>query len=125
MQRSHAKLVFIMVAKPKTVKSTRKSVPGKKFKEVSIVEFLNVKKVERKTDLMRLLTHVVQNYTKDKAVLVQAKTTVNTIEYRVLNKRVALALATHAQAAFKQHHPTVTVTTPNDSAYCRIVVEFN
>ncbi|EKD79447.1 MAG: hypothetical protein ACD_41C00070G0002 [uncultured bacterium] len=113
-----------MPAKPKTDKTTRK-VSSQKFKEVSIVQFLNVKKVERKTDLMRLLTHVVQNYTRDKSILVQAKTTVNTIEYRVLNKRVALALATKAQAAFKQHHPTVTVTTPNDGAYCRITVEFN
>ncbi len=113
-----------MPAKPKTDKTTRK-VSSKKFKEVSIVQFLNVKKVERKTDLMRLLTHVVQNYTRDKSVLVQAKTTTNSIEYRVLNKHVALALATKAQAAFKQHHPTVTVTTPNDGAYCRIVVEFN
>lgn len=116
-----------MSAKPKTSKtetSTRK-VSSKKFKEISIVQFLNVKKVERKTDLMRLLTHVIQNYTRDQSVLVQAKTTVNTIEYKVLNKRVALALATKAQAAFKQHHPTVTVTTPNDGAYCRITVEFN
>lgn len=114
-----------MPAKPKTDKSTRKERSGKKFREVSIVEFLNVKKVERKTDLMRLLTHVVQNYTRDKSVLVQAKTTANSIEYRVLNKHVALALATRAQAAFKQHHPTVTVSTPNDGAYCRITVEFN
>lgn len=114
-----------MAAKPKTDKSTRKEGSGKKFKEVSIVQFLNVKKVERKTDLMRLLTNVIQNYTKDKSVLVQAKTTANTIEYKVLNKRVALALATRAQSAFKHHHPTVTVSTPNDGAYCRIVVEFN
>lgn len=114
-----------MPAKPKTDKTTRKAVGRKKLKEISIVQFLNVKKVERKTELMRLLTHVVQNYTKDKSVLVQAKTTTNSIEYRVLNKRVALALATRAQAAFKQHHPTVTVSTPNDGAYCRITVEFN
>lgn len=117
---------LLMAAKPKTEKTTRKSAAtGKRVKAVSIVEFLNVKKVERKTDLMRLLTHVVQNYTKDKSVLVQAKTSANTIEYRVLSKKVALALATKSQSAFKQHHPTVTVTTPNDGAYCRITVEFN
>ncbi|MFA6475078.1 MAG: hypothetical protein WCV88_02635 [Patescibacteria group bacterium] len=110
---------------PKTDKITRKEGAQKPSRSISTVQFINVKKVEEKTDLMRLLTNIVQRYTKDKTVLVQAKTTVNTIEYKVLNRKVALALATKAQAAFKQHHPTVTIHSPNDDAYCQIVVQFN
>lgn len=114
-----------MAAKPKTEKTTRKQSAAKKGKFISTVQFVNVKKIEQKTDFMRLLTHVVRGYTKDKSVLVQAKTNANVVEYKVLNKRVALALATKAQAAFKQHHPTVTISTPNDGTFCQILVEFN
>ena len=91
----------------------------------STVRFLNVKKIERKTEFMRLLTNVVHNYTKQRSVLVHAKTSANIVEYKLRTKRVAIALAKKAQSAFKQYHPHVTITTPNDGSYCNITVEFN
>ncbi len=109
--------------KLKTQRSTKKAALGSLGE--STVQFLNVKKIERKTEFMNLLTNVVHNYTKQHSVLVQAKTNANTVEYKLRTKRVAIALAKKAQSAFKQYHPHVTITTPNDGSYCHIIVEFN
>jgi len=92
---------------------------------VSVVKFINVKKVEPVGDLVNLLTNIIKQNSKTKPVLVNAKTSPNIIEYSVTSKRVALSLAHRAQSAFKHYKPEVTITTPHDRAFHRITVTFN
>ncbi len=92
---------------------------------ISTVKFMNVKKVEKQVELLNLLTNVIKQHSKKEAVLVQAKTSANIIEYKVTRSRVAQTLARRVQEAFKHNHPEVTITEPNDGAYCTITVVFN
>lgn len=93
--------------------------------EVSTVKFLNVKKVEKQVDLINLLTHIIQQHSKQQSVLVQAKTSPSTIEYSVRNRRVAITMAKHVQRAFKHHHPDIHIAETKDRRHCAVTVTFN
>lgn len=92
---------------------------------ISTVKFINVKKVEKQVELLNLLTNIIKQHSKTSSVLVQAKTSANTIEYKVTRSRVAQILARSAQEAFKHNHPEITITEPNDHSFCTITVTFN
>lgn len=92
---------------------------------VSTVKFTNVKKVEKQAELLNLLTNIIKQHSKKTAVLIQAKTSANIIEYKVTRRRVAEILARKVQESFKHNHPEITITEPKDRSFCNIVVNFN
>ncbi len=92
---------------------------------ISTVKFINVKQVEKQAELLNLLTHIIKEYSTTKSILVQAKTSANTIEYRVTKRRAAITMAKKVQAAFKHHHPVVDITEPRNRTFCNVTVTFN
>lgn len=91
---------------------------------VSTVKFTNVELVSNLEELLHLITNVLHSYSRQKSILVQLRTSKNTITCQLRGKKIATVLARRVEDAFKKYHPEVIINHSKEQDHYDITVDF-